>query len=142
MNDPLTKRARRVVNLARDIARRFGITRGGDLVVLIAILEDNGGVAATVLKEMGLDLRALYAQLPPTPLEAPPDSSAEADIARVVALATVVAAEREAAELGTEHLLFAMVRDTESAACAMLLRFNITYELIQATIERLVLEQG
>ena len=58
-----TDRTQRVIRLARDIVRRSGIRRGGELAVLIAIVEDNGGVAAAMLRHVKLDLRSLYLAL-------------------------------------------------------------------------------
>lgn len=131
MPDHLTQRTRRVMMLANDIALRHGLGEIADLVVLIAMMEEGGGIAATLLQTLGVDLAPLYQHLPKTqadlriqdvahPLPVSPECQ------RILQMAETVAAEQNAPQVGTEHLLLAMVRTTESRAAALLADRGVT----------------
>src|SRR5688572_67586 len=90
MPDELTERTPRVIRLARDIVRRSGIREGGELAVLIAILEDKGGVAAAILHQVQLDLRTLYLALEKVTTDQSVPARAESEIDELVAAATAL----------------------------------------------------
>ena len=68
-DDGLTERTQRVIRLAHDIVRRNRSREGGDLAVLIAIIEENGGIAAAILRQLKLDLRSLYLRMEKLPFQ-------------------------------------------------------------------------
>ena len=132
MPDELTERTQRVIRLARDIVRRSGIRQGGELAVLIAILEDNGGVAAAILREVELDLRTLYLALEKVKTDQTVSACAESEIEQLVAEATALRGRSGAARVGTEHLLVAMIWKPGCAAARTLSAVGITEEAIHA----------
>ena len=69
MPDQPTQRTRRVMTLANDFAVRHGLSEVTDSVVLIAMTEEGRGVAATLLEAAGVDLAALYRDLPNLPTD-------------------------------------------------------------------------
>ena len=131
MPDHLTKRTRRVMVLANDIALRHGLGGVSDLVVLIAMIEEGDGVAATLLKSFGVELGPLYQHLPKTQAEL-----RIVDVARhlpvtpecqqVLQTAESVAAEYSATQVATEHLLIAMARSGGTPAAALLAERGVT----------------
>jgi len=132
MADELTERAQRVIRLARDILRRSGIRRGGELAVLIAIMEDNGGVAAAILNEAQLSLRTLYLNLEKVTTDQTTPALAESEIEQLVAEATPLRGRSGAAQVGTEHLLVAMIWKPGCAAARAISAAGITEKAIRA----------
>src|SRR5947209_9457060 len=109
MPDELTERTQRLIRLAGDIVRRSGIREGGELAALIAILEDNGGVAAAILHQVQLDLRTLYLALEKVTTDQTMPARAESEIEQLVADARALRVRSGAAQVGTEHLLVAIL---------------------------------
>jgi ATP-dependent Clp protease ATP-binding subunit ClpC len=131
MPDHLTQRTRRVMTLANDIALRHGLSDVADLVVLIAIMEEGGGIAATLLQTLGVELAPLYQHLPKAQadlriLDVAHPLPVSSECQRVLQAAEGVAAEQNAPQVGTEHLLLAMVRTAESPAAALLAERGVT----------------
>ena len=56
MFDRFTDRAKKVMNLARQEAQRFNHEYLGTEHVLLGLVQEGSGVAANVLKNMGIDL--------------------------------------------------------------------------------------
>ncbi len=132
MPDELTERTQRVIRLAQDIVRRSGIRRGGELAVLIAIMEDDGGVAAAILHQVKLDLRALYLALEKVTTDEATPARAESEIERLVVEATSLRGRSGAAQVGTELLLVAMIWKRGCAAARALSATGITEKAIHA----------
>ena len=126
MHEGLTERTQRVIRLARDIVRRSGIREGGDLAVLIAISEENGGIAAAILRQLKFDLRPLYLRLETLPTIEPPQARAELDIEQLIVDATAVHHGSGAEKVGTEHLLVAMIRNPAGTAAMALKAAGVT----------------
>src|SRR5687768_14709430 len=137
MLDGFTQRARRVMTLAEDIGRRAGADPADDLPILIAILEDDGGIAAEVLRALGIQLEPLYKQLPAgIPMD--PSAQSVAAAAQPIAVrAAAVAQELGAAEAGTEHLLIALTRGASTTASHVLSAAGVSEARVKATAYRL-----
>src|SRR5690606_11063305 len=110
-----------VMMLAHDIALRHGLEGVTDLIVLIAIIEEGGGIAATLLQALGVEPGPLYQTLPNAQEDLHISDLArtlavQPDCQRVMQTADGVAAEYGAAQVGTEHLLIAMVRTANTQA--------------------------
>jgi ATP-dependent Clp protease ATP-binding subunit ClpA len=132
MPDELTDRTQRVIRLARDIVRRSRIREGGELAVLIAILEDNGGVAAAILHQVQLDLRTLYLALEKVTADQTLPARAESEIDQLVADATALRVRSGAAQVGTELLLVAILWKPGCAAAKVLSAVGITEQRVHA----------
>ena len=137
MPDGFTQRARRVMKLADDIGRRAGADPSDDLPILIAILEDDGGIAAEVLRELGVQLEPLYKQLPSRVSIEDSSASAPAPAEPIAARAAAVARELGAAEAGTEHLLIALTRGAGTNASQALSAARVSEARVKATAHRL-----
>ena len=132
MPDELTERTQRVIRLARDIVRRTGIREGGELAVLTAILEDDGGVAAAILHQVKLDVRTLYLALEKLTTDQTLPARAESEIDQLVAAATALRVPSGAAQVGTELLLVAILWKPGCAAANVLSAVGITQQSIHA----------
>ena len=63
MFDRFTDRAKKVMNLARQEAQRFNHEYLGTEHVLLGLVQEGSGVAANVLKNMGVDLARIRAEI-------------------------------------------------------------------------------
>jgi ATP-dependent Clp protease ATP-binding subunit ClpC len=59
MFDRFTDRAKKVMNLARQEAQRFNHEYLGTEHILLGLVQEGSGVAANVLKNMGIDLNKI-----------------------------------------------------------------------------------
>jgi ATP-dependent Clp protease ATP-binding subunit ClpA len=132
MPDELTERTLRVIRLARDIVHRTAIRQGGELAVLTAILEDNGGVAAAILRQVQLHIRTLYLALEKITTDPTIPARAESEIEQLVAEAAALRAASGAAQVGTELLLVAILWKPDCAAAQVLSAAGITQQTIHA----------
>lgn len=130
MNVPMTERAKRVLLLAEQEARRLEGMHVGTEHLLLGLLKEGCGVASYVLRDLGADVDALehsvqalvqgqtkhviLGRLPLTPR------------ARlVVNLAWEEAKSLHHDYVGTEHLLLGLCRETESVATSVLIEHGI-----------------
>ena len=63
MFDRFTERAREVLTLARQEAHKFGHDYMGTEHFLLGLVEEGSGVAAAVLKNLGVDARMVRAEV-------------------------------------------------------------------------------
>jgi ATP-dependent Clp protease ATP-binding subunit ClpA len=142
MPHALTPRTQRLIALASDIARRYGAANQWDLALLVAMMEDRNGIAATILSYLGLHLETLYKLLPAAamPTEDGNDSAgamANTVLEKLLDAAAPVATESGMPQIGSEHLLVVMVRLPDSPAGQALAAAGITEAHIRDSAERL-----
>ena len=140
MLDGFTQRARRVMTLADDITRRCGADPLDDLPILIAILEEDGGIAASILRELSVELQPLYKELPiPAGAAAASAPTPHASTVErpIVEQARAIARESGVGEIGTEHLLIALTRAGNTPASDALRRARVSEAKVQWTAYRL-----
>jgi ATP-dependent Clp protease ATP-binding subunit ClpC len=134
-----TDRARKVLQLARQEAQRFGRDHVDTAHVLLGLCKEGSGVAANVLKNLGVSLGKIRDETekvlpaPGGPVEDRFGNLPLTDAAKKV----VEAAIKESEGLhhnyqGTEHLLLGLLRDPESAACKVLTALGLTLERVRA----------
>jgi len=145
MYDRFTDRARKVMLLANDEARRLKHEYIGTEHILLGLLllKDGGGMAGAVLKHLGLDLDAVRREVETVLIEGP-------DLVRARKLLQTPSAEKvieyamaEAHSLGhyyvgTEHLLLGLLRHEEGFAATVLSKFGVTLPAVLATIQSML----
>lgn len=113
-----TEGALRVVALAREEARRLRHSYVGTEHILLGLLLEDGGAAATVLKGAGVHLDGVRASVEgivgqddgdPGPFEEPITPRAK----QVLRLARLEAMRSDYGGVGAEHLLLGLVRNAE-----------------------------
>ena len=135
----LTPRARQVLLLAKAEAERFNHDCIGPEHLLLGLLALNEGVAVDVLRELGLNLRQFRLEvekccgtggetrtagnLPFTPA-----------LRRVLALAAREAQSMNYNFIGTEHLLLALLHDTDSPAARVLRNLDLRPEEVRRMV--------
>jgi ATP-dependent Clp protease ATP-binding subunit ClpC len=130
MHDKFTERVRKVIFLAREEASRLQHDSIGTEHLLLGLLREGEGIAATVLSNLGLDLDAIrhavesmVAQTGGTLTigEIPFTSNAK----RVLELSVDEARQLGHNYVGTEHLLLGLIREGEGVAAKVLLDMGV-----------------
>ena len=133
-----------IKKLSQEIARDFELEYVGTEHVLLAILRHNRGIGAKVLQKAGvtedkarLEVERIiekdmedtwvFGRLPGSP-----------HYRNVVALAIDEATQLEARQIGTEHLLLALLREDNSTARLVLAKFGLTLAGCRAEVLKLL----
>ncbi len=139
-----TQRARRVLSLAHEEAERMRHSYIGTEHLLLGLIQEDGGVAGRVLRELGLEpqrVTELVERL------SGPGHRARAGKAglspgteRVLQLAIDEARRMGHHYIGTEHILLGLVRQNEGVAVDVLKKLGITPEQIRRQTRRVLQE--
>lgn len=151
----LTPKAKRVLELAADEARRMRHSYIGTEHLLLALLREKDGLAATVLRRLGLNLEKARVQVleylvPDEPVLASSSPFGEerpqlvgsmsgnsyADRARrAILLAQEEAMRLQSGYVGSEHLLVGLLLDDGGVAARALQHLAVKLEAVRALIE-------
>jgi ATP-dependent Clp protease ATP-binding subunit ClpC len=139
MFDRFTDRAKKVMNLARQEAQRFNHEYLGTEHVLLGLVQEGSGVAANVLKSMGIDLAKIRSevenlvktgpsmvtmgQLPFTPRAK-----------KVLELSMEEASNLGHNYIGTEHLLLGLIKENEGIAARVLTNLGVKLEDVREEV--------
>ncbi len=139
MFDRFTDRAKKVMNLARQEAQRFNHEYLGTEHILLGLVQEGSGVAANVLKNMGIDLTKIRAevekivktgpsmvtmgQLPFTPRAK-----------KVLELSMEEASNLGHNYIGTEHLLLGLIKENEGIAAQVLMNLGVKLEDVREEV--------
>jgi ATP-dependent Clp protease ATP-binding subunit ClpA len=144
MFDKYTERSRKVMKLSRMQAQLVN----GDFIstehILLAILEEGGGVAAKALKGLGVDLAAVAKEIekiiipstiPPQALSSLPFSPR---VKRVLELTTEEACRAGSYTIGTEHILLGLFMEREGVAFQVMDTLGIKEDALRAKIDEVL----
>lgn len=139
MFEHFTERARKVMALANQEAQRLGDEYIGPEHILLGLVRETSGVAANVLQNFGVDLRAVRIEvdkvrksgteaggvggLPETPRTK-----------RVIEYAIEESRNLNHSHVGTEHMLVGLLREEEGAAAQVLTGLNVCPEEVRAFV--------
>ncbi len=130
MHDKFTERVRKVIYLAREEAARLQHDYIGTEHLLLGVIREGEGIAATVLNNLGLDLDRIRQEVEKmvspsggtmTIGEIPFTPRAK----RVLELAVEEARTLGHNYVGTEHLLLGLIREGEGVAAKVLLELGV-----------------
>jgi ATP-dependent Clp protease ATP-binding subunit ClpC len=144
VNGMFTDRVKKVLQIAREEAVRLGNDYVGTEHLLLGLVKEGDGVAVAVLRSMSVDLDELSANiekaitstggmmtigqmLPFTPRAK-----------KVLEIAANEARSMSHKYIGTEHLLLALMKDTESTASNALASAGLEYERVKEEISRVL----
>jgi ATP-dependent Clp protease ATP-binding subunit ClpC len=143
MFERFTDRARKVMELANQEARRFNHEYVGTEHLLLGLIKEDKGVAANVLKNLDVDLRKIRDEiekivqsgrelvsketLPQTPRAK-----------KVIELAIDEARDLNHSYVGTEHLLLGLLREEEGVAAQVLVNLNLKLEEVRQEVLNLL----
>lgn len=158
-----TDRARVVIVLAQEEARAFKHDYIGSEHILLGLIQENDGIAARVLKGMGVSLEEVRCVIeeviadrgaPGHPrvraghvkedaaVERGEPVSFTSQTRKVLKLALCEALRLGHDHIGTEHLLLGLMREGESAASQVLLKSGIAVDRVRSQIDRELARHG
>jgi ATP-dependent Clp protease ATP-binding subunit ClpA len=135
--DKFTERARTVLSLAQEEAQRLNHTYIGTEHLLLGLVREGDGVAAAVLRNLGVDLTSVRAEVERTVGRG--DHSVQGDIGltprakKVFELAVDEARRLNHHYIGTEHILLGLVREGEGIAARVLESLGVNLEKVRQT---------
>ncbi len=139
-----TQRARRVLSLAHQEAERARHSLIGTEHLLIGLVEEEGGVAGRVLREMGLEVervREMVNRLSGQGRGASDKIELSQETQQVLEYAIEEARRLGHHYIGTEHLLLGLIR-SEGTALEVLRRLGITPDEIRRQTRRVLQESA
>lgn len=139
-----TQRARRVLSLAHQQAEQTRHEKIETEHLLLGLLEEEGGVAGRVLRELGLELSRVREMV--ERLDGMGDYEGgridlSPGVQQVLEYAIDEARRMGHHYIGTEHLLLGLVRSTDGKAMEVLRKLGVTAEQVRRQTRR-VLSEG
>jgi ATP-dependent Clp protease ATP-binding subunit ClpC len=135
-----TDRVKKVMQIAREESVRLGNDYVGTEHLLLGLIKEGDGVAVAVMRGMGVDLEDLSANIEKTITSVggmmmvgqmlPFTPRAK----KVLEIAANEARSMSHKYIGTEHLLLALMKDTESAAASALAAAGLEYDRVKEEI--------
>ncbi|MHC5034494.1 MAG: Clp protease N-terminal domain-containing protein, partial [Planctomycetota bacterium] len=144
MYDKFTERAQKVVKYARQEAQRMGHQRIGTEHLLLGLVREGTGVAATVLQRLGIEPKRVRLEVEKMVKSGPGLISAGRNLEVAPrALKAFEYASEEAKRLGnnfigTEHLLLGLLREEEGIAAQVLLNLGVELEEVHEAVLELL----
>ncbi|MFH1855805.1 MAG: ATP-dependent Clp protease ATP-binding subunit [Candidatus Omnitrophota bacterium] len=139
MFERFTERARKVIMLAKEEAKRLNHDYIGTEHLLLGILKEGQGVAAIVLQNMGLSLRKIRLEVekivkPGAAAKMAGDIPFTPRAKKVIELAMDEARSLGHNYIGTEHLLLGLIREGEGIASQVLINLKLDLERVRTEI--------
>jgi ATP-dependent Clp protease ATP-binding subunit ClpC len=143
MFDRFTERVRKVIQLAREEAMRFNHDYIGTEHLLLGLVKEGEGIAATALANLGIDLKTLRLEVEKL-VEQGPSTVSVGEIPfnpqakKVLELAVEEARKFGHNYIGTEHLLLGLIKEGEGIAAHVLENMKVDVERVQREIVKLL----
>src|SRR5579864_5788946 len=131
MYERFSDRARKVMQLANQEARRFCHEYIGTEHILLGLIKGESGVAANVLKNLDVDLAQVRQEIEKI-IQSGPETAITGRLPQTPRAKKVVEyAVEEARKLnhnyvGTEHLLLGLIREEEGVAAQVLMNLGLS----------------
>jgi ATP-dependent Clp protease ATP-binding subunit ClpC len=138
-----TERARKVIILAKEEARRFNHDYIGTEHILLGLVREGEGVAAAVLQKMGVSLENIRLEIEKL-VQPGPATQIIGDIPFTprAKKALELAAEEARAlghnYIGTEHILLGLIREGEGIASQVLLNLGMDLNTVRSEVMELL----
>ena len=139
MFNRFTERARKVIVLSKEEARRFNHDYIGTEHLLLGLVREGEGVAAAVLQKVGLDLPTIRLEIEKL-VQPGPSTQILGDIPFTPRAKKALELSAEEARslghnyIGTEHLLLGLVREGEGVASQVLLNLGLDLNKVRQEI--------
>ncbi len=144
MFEKFTERARELVQTAQDVLVRYKHTQLDTEHLLLAMLEQNDGLAVQVLQALNVDTRALSHAAEEALARAPKVQYADQGaqiyitprIKRVFDLAKEEAQRLHDSYIGVEHLLLGLITEGDGGAARLLKQQNVDEEKVYKALQK------
>ena len=143
MFDRFTERARKVIILAKEEARRFNHDYIGTEHILLGLIKEGESVAAAVLQNLGLGLDTIRLEVEKL-VQMGPSTVVNGDIPftpkakKVIELAMDEARRLGHNYIGTEHLLLGLIKEGEGVASHVLLNVGLDLNKVRSEVIKLL----
>ncbi|RKY34754.1 MAG: NDP-hexose 4-ketoreductase [Candidatus Omnitrophota bacterium] len=143
MFDRFTERARKVILLSKEEAKRFNHDYIGTEHLLLGLLKEGEGVAAAVMQNLGLSLNMVRIEIEKL-VQAGPSTVVSGDIPFTPKAKKVIELSMEEARsfghnyIGTEHVLLGILRENEGIASQVLLNLGLDLNKVRKEIMELL----
>jgi len=143
MFDRFTDRARKVMALARKEAQRFNHDFIGTEHILLGLIQEGSGVAANVLKNLGVEINKIRSEIEKN-VQSGPSMVTMGQLPftprakKVLELSMEEANELGHNYIGTEHLLLGLVREENGVAVKVLRELGVEPGQVIRAVERTV----
>ena len=147
MFDRFTDRARKVMGLARQEGQRVNHDYIGTEHVLLGLVQEGSGVAATVLKNLEIDLKKIRQEVERlvsngTTMVSPGQLPFTPRAKKVLELSLEEASALGHTYIGTEHLLLGLIRENEGIAAQVLMNLGTKLEDVREEVLELLAPRG
>lgn len=143
MFNRFTERARKVILLAKEEAKRFNHDYIGTEHLLLGLIREGEGVAAAVLQNLGLDFEKIRLEVEKL-VQPGPSTVISGDLPftpkakKVIELAMDEARNLGHNYIGTEHLLLGLIREGEGVASQVLMNLGLDLNRVRDEIMQLL----
>jgi len=143
MFNRFTERARKVILLAKEEAKRFNHDYMGTEHILLGLIKEGEGVAAAVLQNLGLSPEAIRMEVEKL-VQPGPTTLVSGDIPftpkakKVIELAMDEARNLGHNYIGTEHLLLGLIREGEGVAAQVLQNLGLDLDKVRSEVMNLL----
>lgn len=139
MFDKFTNRAKQVIKLAKKEAQRLNHNYLGTEHVLLGLLKLGQGIAVNVLRNMNLDYEVIRTEIEKIvgfgpEIQVYGDPALTGKVKKVFEFANEEAASLNHNYVGTEHLLLALLRQTDGVAAQVLENLNINLKEVRKEV--------
>ena len=139
MFNKFTERARKVILLAKEEAKRFNHDYIGTEHILLGLIREGEGVAAAVLQKLGLSPEKIRLEVEKL-VQSGPSTMVSGDIPftpkakKVIELAMEEARSLGHNYIGTEHLLLGLIREGEGVASQVLMNLGLDLNRVRSEV--------
>ena len=139
MFDRFTDRAKKVMNFARQEAQRFNHEYLGTEHILLGLIKEGEGVAAHVLKNMGIDMTKIRMEIEKI-VKTGPSMVTMGQLPftqmakKVLELSMEEASSLSHNYIGTEHLLLGLIKENEGIAAQVLTNLSVKLEDVREEV--------
>ena len=136
MYERFTDRARKVMQLANQEAQRFNHDHIGTEHILLGLVKEGAGVAATILKNNDVDLRRVRLEVEKL-VESGPETITMGKLPQTLETKKVMEGAMEEARnlhnafVGTEHVLLGLIRVKDAVAYQVLTKLGLKLERLR-----------
>lgn len=142
MEPKFSNRVKDVISFSREEAVRLGHEYIGAEHLLLGMIREGEGVAISILKKLGVSLDELRVKIEKT-IQGTSTGSVKVGSSipltrqseKVLKVTHLEAKIFKTELIGTEHLLLAMLRDTDNLAAQILADFSVTYDTVKEMME-------
>ena len=141
--DRFTERAKKVLGLARKEAQELNHDYIGTEHLLLGLIREGGGVAANVLRNLGVDIQRIREEIsryvqPGPAMKVMGKLPFTPRVKKVLELSLEEAIELGHNYVGTEHLLLGLIRENDGVAAHVLLDMGLRLDEVREAVLELL----